>query len=222
MLVTKTLYNMSCTTHNIIVINNYHKSVSSPCTAQTHGWSLRSVRLAMPPVLVAGLAVLWLALTCSSAGEPVPSRWRGKGNKRRSCTTTMMSTYCTYVCLARVLNELTRTPHTDTQTMNIHTHTHTHTHSSLRYYRSVLPAHWCLNITRDFGPHGRLPRIKVPYVCIEAATVAPWNAVHGCLSGSGHLPGTLRYTHTLYTHTHTHTHTLFIAILERVVLRRSF
>ena len=38
---------------------------------------------------------------------------------------------------------------------------------------SRVSAHGCLNITRDFGPHGRLPGIKIPYVCIEAATVAP-------------------------------------------------
>ena len=28
------------------------------------------------------------------------------------------------------------------------------------------------------------------YVCIEAITVAPWNAVHGRIPGSGSLPGT--------------------------------
>ena len=28
-----------------------------------------------------------------------------------------------------------------------------------------------LSITCNFGPHGRLPGIKIPYVCIEAATV---------------------------------------------------
>ena len=48
---------------------------------------------------------------------------------------------------------------------------------------SRVSAHGHLNITHDFGPHGRLPWIKIPYVCIEVATVAPWNAVHG------HLPG---------------------------------
>ena len=30
-----------------------------------------------------------------------------------------------------------------------------------------------LNITRDFGPHGCLPGFKIPYVCIEAATLTP-------------------------------------------------
>ena len=38
---------------------------------------------------------------------------------------------------------------------------------------SRVSAHGRLNITRDFGPHGHLPGIKIPYVCIEAATVAP-------------------------------------------------
>ena len=43
-------------------------------------------------------------------------------------------------------------------------------------YRSVprrVSAHGRLNITHDLGPHGRLPGIKIPYICIEAATVAP-------------------------------------------------
>ena len=38
---------------------------------------------------------------------------------------------------------------------------------------SWVSAHGRLNIPRNFGPHGRLPGIKLPYVCIEAATVAP-------------------------------------------------
>ena len=60
----------------------------------------------------------------------------------------------------------------------------------------VICADGCLNITRDFVLHGRLPGIKLPYICIEAAIVAPWNMVHGRLSGSGRfssLPGTLQY-----------------------------
>ena len=56
---------------------------------------------------------------------------------------------------------------------------------------SRVSAHGRLNIIHDFGPHGCLPGIKIPYVCIEAATVAPCNAVHGCLPRSGRLPGTL-------------------------------
>ena len=38
---------------------------------------------------------------------------------------------------------------------------------------SRLSAHGRLNITCDFGLDGHLPGIKIPYVCIEAATVAP-------------------------------------------------
>ena len=38
---------------------------------------------------------------------------------------------------------------------------------------SRVSAHGCLNMTHDFGLHGRLPGIKIPYVCIEAAIVAP-------------------------------------------------
>ena len=34
-------------------------------------------------------------------------------------------------------------------------------------------AHGRLNITCNFGLHGRLPRIKIPYISIEAATVTP-------------------------------------------------
>ena len=54
-------------------------------------------------------------------------------------------------------------------------------------------------MTCDFTVYGRLPGIHVAYnmyvcTCIEAATVAPWNVVHGCLLRSGCLPGTLQYT----------------------------
>ena len=38
-------------------------------------------------------------------------------------------------------------------------------------YRSVPHGH--LNITCDFGPHGCLPGILHPYVCIEAAIDRP-------------------------------------------------
>lgn len=41
------------------------------------------------------------------------------------------------------------------------------------------------NVTRDFGPHayGWLPGIKIPYVCIEAATVkySTWALTQECL-----------------------------------------
>ena len=38
---------------------------------------------------------------------------------------------------------------------------------------SLVSAHGHLNISRDFGPHGCLPGIKIRYVFIEAATVTP-------------------------------------------------
>ena len=38
---------------------------------------------------------------------------------------------------------------------------------------SRVSAHEHLNITHEFGPHGHLPGIKIPYVCIEAATLTP-------------------------------------------------
>ena len=56
---------------------------------------------------------------------------------------------------------------------------HTSFHCSCIYCSVPVSAHGCLNITRDFGPHGHLSRIKIPYVCIEAATVVPWSVVHG-------------------------------------------
>ena len=37
---------------------------------------------------------------------------------------------------------------------------------------SRVSAHGRLSITSDFGPYGYLPGIKIPYVCIETATVA--------------------------------------------------
>ena len=33
----------------------------------------------------------------------------------------------------------------------------------------------------------------VHYISMEAATLIPWNVVHGCLPGGGRLPRTLRY-----------------------------
>ena len=38
---------------------------------------------------------------------------------------------------------------------------------------SWVSVHGPLNITRDFGPHERLPGIKISYICIEAATLTP-------------------------------------------------
>ena len=51
---------------------------------------------------------------------------------------------------------------------------HTHiSYSTVSTVVSRVSTHGHLNITRNFGPHGRLPGIKIPYICIEAATVAP-------------------------------------------------
>ena len=36
---------------------------------------------------------------------------------------------------------------------------------------SWVSAHGSFNMNRNFGLHGCLPGIKIPYVCIEAATV---------------------------------------------------
>ena len=44
---------------------------------------------------------------------------------------------------------------------------------------------WVLS---DFGPHGHLPGIKIPYVCIEAATVLEMRYIGTCL-GVGACPG---------------------------------
>ena len=46
------------------------------------------------------------------------------------------------------------------------------------------------DITRYYGLYGRyFPYVGIVHV---AATLTPWNVVHGRLSGSGHLPGTLQ------------------------------
>ena len=58
---------------------------------------------------------------------------------------------------------------------------------------SCVSVHGRLNIDRDFGPHA----YPLPYVCIEAATLTPWNVIHGRLPGSGRLPGTLGYVHDI-------------------------
>ena len=39
---------------------------------------------------------------------------------------------------------------------------------------SWVSAHGYFSVTRDFGLHGRLPGIKIPYICIEAATMAQY------------------------------------------------
>ena len=38
---------------------------------------------------------------------------------------------------------------------------------------SQVSAHGCFNITHNFYPHGHLPEIKIPYICIKVAMVAP-------------------------------------------------
>ena len=77
---------------------------------------------------------------------------------------------------------------------NAHVHVYVHNITIKKgkgTYCSV-PDRRLINTPRDFGPHGHLPGIKILYVCIEAATVTPGNAVNGCLPESGHLPWTLR------------------------------
>ena len=56
---------------------------------------------------------------------------------------------------------------------------------------------WVLKYNSRFGPAWALTGSKIPYVCIEGATVALWNEVHGCLPGSRCLPGTLQYSEWL-------------------------
>ena len=38
---------------------------------------------------------------------------------------------------------------------------------------SQVSAQGWLNITCNFGPHGHLPGIQIPYICMEAAIVTP-------------------------------------------------
>ena len=62
-------------------------------------------------------------------------------------------------------------------------------------YCSVLGKRpWALS---DFGLHGRLPRIKFPYIWREAATLTPWNGVPRCLLRSVRFYGTLRYMYNV-------------------------
>ena len=66
-----------------------------------------------------------------------------------------------------------------------------HTRHALCIYRSVPDKRpWALKHNSQYWPAWA---IKIPSVCIEDATVAPWNAVHWCLPRSGRLPGTLLY-----------------------------
>ena len=50
---------------------------------------------------------------------------------------------------------------------------------------SLVSARGRLNIIRDTCPYGRLPWVCIAYVCIEAAILTPWNAIHRRLPGSG-------------------------------------
>ena len=62
------------------------------------------------------------------------------------------------------------------KTYKKHNHTHCMSTGERKFDITVVSwvsVHGCLNIIRDFGPHGRLPGIKIPYVCIEAATLTP-------------------------------------------------
>ena len=56
---------------------------------------------------------------------------------------------------------------------------------------SRVSAHGHLNVTRDFGPHGHLPGIKIPWVCMEAAIVALALEMRymGAYPGVGACPG---------------------------------
>ena len=51
---------------------------------------------------------------------------------------------------------------------------HGHLNIHITHNLSRVSAHGHLNIhvTHDFGQRGRLPGIKIPYVCIEGATLA--------------------------------------------------
>ena len=50
---------------------------------------------------------------------------------------------------------------------------------------SPVSAHGRLNVTHDSCPYEHLPGVCIAYVCIEAAILTPWNAIHRCLPGSG-------------------------------------
>ena len=54
---------------------------------------------------------------------------------------------------------------------------------------SRVSTHGRLNITRYFGLHGHLPGIKIPYVCMEAATATLEIRYMGAYPGVGACPG---------------------------------
>ena len=54
---------------------------------------------------------------------------------------------------------------------------------------SWISAHGRLNITHNFDPHGCLRGTKIPYVCIEAVTVALEMSYMGAYPGVGACPG---------------------------------
>ena len=72
------------------------------------------------------------------------------------CVYVLMFCHCGTICRTRLLHELLTDSQERTDIEQVHV------------YNNIT-----INITRDFGPHGRLPGIKIPYVCIEAATVTP-------------------------------------------------
>ena len=82
------------------------------------------------------------------------------------CVYVLMFCHCGTICRTRLLHELL----TDSQERTDIEQVHIYNNITIV---SRVSAHGHLNITRDFGPHGRLPGIKIPYVCIEAATVTP-------------------------------------------------
>ena len=79
-------------------------------------------------------------------------------------------------------------------------HSDTHMHGNTVVSR--VSAHGRLNITSDFGPHGRLARIKIPHVCIEAATVALEMWYMGACPGHYGIYGQFLIMHSCIAVTH--------------------
>ena len=77
-------------------------------------------------------------------------------------------------------------PPTNIKSQSVTHYTHVYTHT----YRSVPgKCPWALKHNSQFGQHGRLPGIKIPYACIETAHWSLEMGYMGAYLGVGACPG---------------------------------
>ena len=77
--------------------------------------------------------------------------------------------------------------------------------SSTNFHATCTLVSWVVlkrTCNSKFRPPWVLTWDIIPYICMEAAILTPWNSVYGCLPRSGCLPGTLHAvcTHMVCTH----------------------